>query len=92
MQQDHLAGVEQAHLEEHPRQERDQQVGRVVGDIERHHVLEDDRDGGDLDHGVRERPEKAEHRISVAHFQVAHDKLLEQVFVFEEFSEFVGHA
>ncbi len=48
MHQDNLAGVKQAHLKEYPRQVSDQEIRRVVGDLEAHDILYNQSDRSDL--------------------------------------------
>jgi hypothetical protein len=86
-----LAGVHQRHLEEHPGQEGHEEIRGVVGYIDPHNELHDDRDGGHLDERVDERPEKAEDRVLVAHLEVTYDQLREKVAVFEELEQVSNH-
>ncbi len=65
-----VTGVQQRELEEAPGQESAENVGREVGDLHLHHVLDDDADDGDLDDGVDEGPGEPQGGVLVAHLEV----------------------
>lgn len=86
-----LAGIQQRHLEEHPRQIPNQQVCRIIGNVESHYIFNDNGHRRDLEQRVHQRPEETEDRVLVTHLQVTHNELFKQVFIFKEFSQFVNH-